>query len=128
MTTTTVCKTARRLTTQTTAWRRRPTTTTLWSRRSLAPRRRASPDIILGLTLSRCSRLLIHVRATFDDGIGQFCQDDLHRTHGVIIRRNHDIGHIRIAVRIENADHRNVHPHRLTHAVLFTARVNHHDR
>ena len=91
-------------------------------------RRLLVTDIILSSLLRVANRASITTGATFHDCLSKLAENQLHRAHCIIVGRDHDVGERRIAIGIENANDRDVHPLCFAHSVLFTTRIDHNQR
>ena len=60
--------------------------------------------------------------------VSKLTQDELHRTHRIIVGRDDDVRQIGIAIRIEDADHRNIHASGFLDGVFLSTRIDDDDR
>ena len=88
----------------------------------------------MGLTIAhviRCralgiaQRALVTLLTTLEDRFRQLAKHELHRAHGVVIGWNHDVRERRVAVGVQDTDHRHVHALGFAHGVVFAPRVDH---
>ena len=90
-----------------------------------APRRSLAPDVFLRGLLRVAQRRFVTLGAALHDGFDELAEDELDRAHRVVVRGNHNVRKRRIAVGVQDADDRDVHPLGLAHRVFFAPRIDH---